>query len=76
MKTPTTASCFATYALPHVLSVDNFGKRRRIGMIRCLAWNISLFPDARQREEHIEMVWNMSLNDNPLPPPDGDADAH
>jgi hypothetical protein len=71
MKTHTTAACFATYTLPHVLFVDGFEERRRIAMICCLAWNISLFPDARQREEHIEMVWNMSLNDNPLPPPDG-----
>ena len=75
MKTPTTASCFATYTLPHVLFVDDFEERRRIAMICCLAWNISLFPDARQREKHIEMVWNMSLNDNPLPPPDGMEDG-
>src|ERR1035441_6118035 len=69
MKTPTTASCFATYTLPHVLFVDDFEERRRIAMICCLAWNISLFPDARQREEHIEMTWNMGVNDNrPLPP--------
>ena len=68
MKTHTTASCFATYMLPHVLFVDDFEERRRITMICCLAWNISLFPDARQREEHIEMVWNMGLNDNPLAP--------
>ena len=60
MKTPTTASCFATYTLPHVLFVDDFEERQRIAMICCLAWNISLFPDARQREEHIEMGWNMS----------------
>ncbi len=71
MKTPTTGACFATYTLPHVLFVDGFEERRRIAMICCLAWNISLFPDARQREEHIGMVWNMGLNDNPLPPPDG-----
>jgi hypothetical protein len=71
MKTHTTASCFATYTLPHVLFVDDFEERRRIAMICCLAWNISLFPDARQREEHIEMVWNMGLRDNPKPPPDG-----
>jgi hypothetical protein len=71
MKTPTTAACFATYILPHVLFVDDFEERRRIVMICCLAWNISLFPEARQREEHIQMVWNMSLSDNPAPPPDG-----
>jgi len=71
MKTPTTASCFATYTLPHVLFVDDFEERRRIVMICCLAWNISLFPDAQQREKHIQMVWNMSLSDNPATPPDG-----
>jgi hypothetical protein len=72
MKTPTTASCFATYTLPHVLFVDDFEERRHIAMICCLAWNISLFPDLRQREEHIEMTWNMGVNDNhPPPPPDG-----
>jgi hypothetical protein len=71
MKTHTTASCFATYTLPHVLFVDNFEERRRIAMICCLAWNIGLFPDNRQREGHIEMVWNMGVNDNPKPPPDG-----
>ncbi|MBV8452562.1 MAG: hypothetical protein JOZ29_09855 [Deltaproteobacteria bacterium] len=71
MKAPTTAACFATYILPHVLFVDDFEERRRIVMICCLAWNISLFPEARQREEHIQMVWNMSLSDNPAPPPDG-----
>jgi hypothetical protein len=72
MKTPTTATCFAIYTLPHVLFVDDFEERQRIAMICCLAWNISLFPEARQREEYIEMVWNMGLNDNhPLRPPDG-----
>jgi hypothetical protein len=54
-----------------VLFVDEFEKRQRIAMICCLAWNISLFPNAGQREEHIEMVWNMGLKDNPLPPPEG-----
>jgi len=71
MKTPTTASCFATYTLPHVIFVDDFEERRRIAMICCLAWNISLFPEARQREKHIKMAWNMGLNDNPEPPADG-----
>jgi hypothetical protein len=71
MKTPTTASCFATYILPHVLFVDDFEERQRIAMTCCLAWNISLFPDARQREEQIEMVWDLGVNDNPQPPPDG-----
>ncbi len=71
MKIYTAASCFATYTLPHVLFVDDFEERRRIAMVCCLAWNISLFPDNRQREDHIEMVWNMGVNDNPKPPPDG-----
>jgi hypothetical protein len=72
MKTPTTASCFATYTLPYVLFVDDFQERRRIALTCCLAWNISLFQDARQREEHIAMTWNMGVDDNrPLPPPAG-----
>ncbi len=71
MKPPTTAVCFATDLLPHVLFVDDFEERRRIVMICCLAWNISFFPQASQREEHIQMVWNLSLSDNPAPPPDG-----
>jgi hypothetical protein len=71
VKTPSVAACFATYILPHVLFVDAFEERQRIAMICCLAWNISLFPDARQRDEHIDMVWQMSLNDNPQPPPEG-----
>jgi hypothetical protein len=54
-----------------VLFVDEFEKRQRIAMICCVAWNISLFPDARQREDHIDMTWKMSLTDNPQPPPNG-----
>jgi hypothetical protein len=68
---PGTAVCFATYTLPHLFFVDNFEERQRIAMVCCLAWNISLFPEAQQREAHIEMVWNMGLNDNLQPPPDG-----
>ena len=71
MKSVTTASCFTTYMLPHVLYVDGFEERQRIVMICCLAWNISIFPDKQQREQHIDMVWDMGLNDNPNPPPDG-----
>jgi hypothetical protein len=56
MKTPTAATCFATYTLPQLLFVDDFEQQRRIAMICCLAWNISLFPETRQREEHIAMV--------------------
>jgi hypothetical protein len=71
MKSVTTASCFTTYMLPHILFVDGFEERQRIVMICCLAWNISIFPDTQQREQHIGMVWDMGLNDNPNPPPDG-----
>lgn len=71
MKTCTTASCFATYTLPHVLFVDDFEERQRIVLVCCLAWNISLFPDAHQREQHIAMVWNQGVDDNQEPPPDG-----
>jgi len=71
LKHTSTATCFATYMLPHVLFVDRFEERRRVAMVCCLAWNISLFPDAREREAHIQKTWNMTLEDNPLPPPDG-----
>jgi len=45
-----TASCFATYLLPHVLFVADFEERRRVARICCLAWNVGLFPNAGGRE--------------------------
>jgi hypothetical protein len=47
----------------------NGGALLYVALICYLAWNISLFPDAGQREDPIDMAWNMSLNDNPQPPP-------
>jgi len=47
-----TASCFATYLLPHVPFVADFEERRRAARFSCLAWNIGLFPDAGDRERH------------------------
>ncbi len=40
MKPHSTASCFATYLLPHVLFVADFEEREWIAKICCLAWNI------------------------------------
>ena len=50
----TTAPCFATYLLPHVLFVADFEERERVARVCSLAWNIGLFPDARDRERHVE----------------------
>jgi len=55
----TTASCFATYLLPHVLFVADFEERGRIAKVCCLAWNIALFPDAGDRERHIETTLSL-----------------
>jgi hypothetical protein len=65
MKSVTTASCFTTYMLPHILFVDGFAERQHVVMICCLAWNISIFSDKQQRNQHIDMVWDMGLNNNP-----------
>ena len=40
-------------------------------MCCCLGWNISLFPDATLREQHIEMVWKMVEAGHQEPPPFG-----
>jgi hypothetical protein len=66
----TIPSCFSSYLLPHVLFVDDFAKRQKIAMVCCLAWNIGLFPDSVEREQHIDRVWKMAEADNPgvLPP--------
>jgi hypothetical protein len=36
----------------------------------CLAWNISLFPEAEQ-EDHIDRIWKMVEADNRDAPPSG-----
>ena len=63
MKRHTTASCFATFLLPHVLFVADFEERQRIAKVCCLAWNIGLFPDAAERERQTEQVLDMILAD-------------
>lgn len=57
--------------LPHILFVQDFQERKKTVLICCLAWNISLFPDAEQREQQIDMVWKMTEADNKEPPPPG-----
>ena len=66
------ASCFSTYLLPHVLFVDDFAERQKVAMICCLAWNIGVFHDPQEREQHIERVWKTTEADNPdVTPPAG-----
>jgi len=64
----TTASCFATYLLPHVLFIADFQERERIAKVCCLAWNIGLFPDARDRERHIENTLALFFDGEEAPP--------
>ncbi len=67
----TTASCFATYLLPHVLFVADFEERERIARVCCLAWNIGLFPDAVERAHHIENTLALFFDGEEAPPPPG-----
>jgi len=67
----TTASCFATYLLPHVLFVADFEERERIAKVCSLAWNIGLFPDAGDRERHIEQTLTLFFDGEEAPPPPG-----
>lgn len=71
MKRHTTASCFATYMLPHVLFVADFEERERIARVCCLAWNIGLFPDAAERAHHIENTLTLFFDGEEAPPPPG-----
>ena len=57
--------------IPHVLFIREQDVRRKAAMNCCLAWNISLFPDAMEREDHIDRVWEMIEADNPEAPPPG-----
>jgi hypothetical protein len=61
VKPHSTASCFATYLLPHVLFVADFAERQRIAKICCLAWNLALFPDAAERERQLKQVLDKVL---------------
>ena len=66
----TVASCFSSYMLPHVLFLEELEARKKAVMSCCLAWNISLFPNAEQ-DEHIERIWKMVEADNQEAPPPG-----
>jgi hypothetical protein len=57
------ASCFSSFMLPHVLFIDELEVRQKATMTCCLAWNISLFPEAEQ-EDRIDHVWKMVAADN------------
>jgi hypothetical protein len=71
MKRYTIAQCFSTFALPHILFVQDLEERKKAVMSCCLGWNIGLFPDFGQREQQIDMVWKMVEADNREPPPPG-----
>jgi len=75
VKRHTTASCFATYVLPHVLFVADFEERKRIVKVCCLAWNIALFPDAAERERQTEQVLDLILADAADATPPGFRDG-
>lgn len=63
--------CFVAFALPHFLFVEDVEVRQK-SMLSCsLAWNISLFPDHRAREEQIDRVWSMIKAEGIGPPPEG-----
>ena len=71
MKQYTVASCFTSFVLPLVLFIPELEERRKAVLTGCLAWNISLFPDPAQREQHIHNVWQMIEADNTEPAPPG-----
>ncbi|MES2355675.1 MAG: hypothetical protein V4568_15010 [Pseudomonadota bacterium] len=64
MNKHTAASCFSTFLLPHLLFVPGFDERQKIAGVCCLAWNISFFPDAKQREDLVESNWKTIIADN------------
>jgi hypothetical protein len=70
-KPPTTGTCFSAYLLPHLLFVPDFVTRRTIVQTGCLAWNISLFTSAAEREERINNVWQLIDSDTLEAPPPG-----
>ncbi|MFJ3319036.1 hypothetical protein ACIPLR_27205 [Herbaspirillum huttiense] len=59
------ASCFSTFVLPHLLFINDLETRNKTAMVCCLAWNISLFPDPEERENHISRVWEIGDADTP-----------
>ena len=71
MERHITASCFATYMLPHVLFVADFEERDRIAGVCCLAWNIGLFPNAAERARHVENTLALFFDGEQAPSPPG-----
>lgn len=57
------ANCFSSYLLPHILFVPEVELRKKAAMTCCLAWNLSLFPEA-ERKEHIDRIWKLFEADN------------
>lgn len=70
-KIPSPGHCFVTFALPHFLFVEDFEVRQKSVLSCSLAWNISLFPDNRAREEQIDRVWSMVKAEGIGPPAEG-----
>ena len=71
MKPYSTAACFVTWLLPHILFVGDFEERARVTKVSCLAWNLGLFPDTEDRERHTENTLALLKDDNGVPPPPG-----
>ena len=55
----TTAACFSSYVVPHILFLPNLRKCENIVRICCVAWNIGLIRDPGQREHQINAVWKL-----------------
>ena len=55
-RSHTTASCFATFLLPHVLSVADAEERRRITRVCRLAWNIALLGSGHESAPCVRLV--------------------
>ena len=71
MKRSSTAACFTTLLLPHILFVDDFAERQRIVGVCCLAWNLGLFADPEECERHTANTLALLTDDNGVPPPPG-----
>jgi hypothetical protein len=55
----TSASCFLSYVMPHILFLPDVTKSENVVRICGLAWNIGLVPDPGQREDQIHIVWKL-----------------
>ncbi|EJL83520.1 hypothetical protein PMI16_04230 [Herbaspirillum sp. CF444] len=65
IKQSSVASCFSTFALPHLLFIKDLEARKKIAMVCCLAWNLSLFSDPEERENLMNHIWEMEGADTP-----------